>query len=185
MQSRVLYSILGAWIAADRDRSHVTTVSSLLAAILGLRLGVDFIDMHSKCPASQPASITSPLLTYLTKILLRHHRLHIPNHIRILLNASITTKEPHPRHTSNAFANPLILIAIRLIHQLLRLDVGIEVIADKIIVAVVGDAVAQRAEARGVAEGIGFDGVEDAREVRVEGEGAVVVCVAQVFDVFG
>ena len=38
---------------------------------------------------------------------------------------------------------------------------------------------------RCVAKGIGFDGGEDFREVRVEREGAVVVRVAEVFDVFG
>lgn len=49
----------------------------------------------------------------------------------------------------------------------------------------IDDAVAQRTEAGGVPEGVGFDGVEDAGEVGVELEVAVVVRVAQVFDVFG
>lgn len=137
--------------------------------------------------ASQPASfrhLTHPSLSHPLH-LLRHHRLHIPNHLRILLNTAITTEEPHPRHANNTLTNPLLLIPIRLIHQLLRLDIGIEIIADEIIIAVVGDTIAKSAEARGVAEGVGFYSVEDTREVRVQGEGAVGVCVAEVFDVFG
>ena len=134
--------------------------------------------MTTFSPQLTPSHLTSPHPIPPTGILLRHHRLHIPDHIRILLNTTITAKKPHPGHTNNALAHPLILIPIRLIHQLLRLDIGIEVVADEIIVAVIGDAVAERVEAGGVAEGVGFYGVEDAREVWVEREGAVVVCVA-------
>ena len=65
------------------------------------------------------------------------------------------------------------------------LDITIEIIAHEVIVAVVGDRVAESEEAAGVAEGVGFDGVENAREVGVESEGAVGVGVAEVFDVFG
>ena len=49
----------------------------------------------------------------------------------------------------------------------------------------VDDGVAEGGEAAGVAKGVGFDGGEDLGEGGVEGEGAVVVGVAEVFDVFG
>ena len=49
----------------------------------------------------------------------------------------------------------------------------------------VDDGVAEGSEAVGVAKGVGLDGVEDFGEVGVEGEGTVVVGVAEVFDVFG
>lgn len=49
----------------------------------------------------------------------------------------------------------------------------------------IGDAVAQGTEAGGVAKSPGFDGREDFGEVGVEGEGAVGVSVAEVFDIFG
>ena len=115
----------------------------------------------------------------------RRQRLHVPDHVRILLNTPIGAKEPHPAHASNALANPLLLVLIRLIHELLRLAIRCKVVADKVIVAVIDDGVAEGGEAVGFAEGVGFDCVEDFGEVGVEGEGAVVVGVAEVFDVFG
>ena len=63
-------------------------------------------------------------------------------HIRILLNTPITTKKPHPRHTRNTLLQPSLLIPIRLIHQLMRLDITIEIIAHEIVVAVIGDGIA-------------------------------------------
>ena len=118
--------------------------------------------------------------------LLRHQRLHIPDHIRILLNTAIATEKPHPGHTLNTLGHPLLLIFISLIDEVLRLDIAAEIVADEVIIAVIDDAVAERVEARSVAECAGADRVEDFREVWVQGEGgAVGVCVAQVFDVFG
>ena len=55
-----------AWIDEDRDHSDANTISSPLAAISGIRLGVDLIDMRGDTlTASQPASITSLLLNHL------------------------------------------------------------------------------------------------------------------------
>lgn len=48
-----------------------------------------------------------------------------------------------------------------------------------------GNRITQCGEAARVAEGVGFDGVEDAGEIGIEGEIAVGVGVAEVFDVFG
>ena len=133
----------------------------------------------------KPTTASSLLPPHLAGDLLRRQRLHIPNHLRILLNTAITTKKPHPANTLNAFTDPLLLIAIRLIDQLLRLDIRREIIGHEIVIPIIGDAVAQGAEAVGVAKSPGFDRGEDFREVRVEFEGAVGVGVAEVFDVFG
>ncbi len=43
------------------------------------------------------------------------------------------------------------------------LDITIEIIAHEVIVAVVGDGVAESGKPAGVAEGVGFDGIENAR----------------------
>ena len=99
---------------------------------------------------SPPPPPLQPTHTHLH--LLRHQRLHIPDHIRILLNAAITTEKAHAGHTLNTLADPLLLIFIRLIHQFLRLDIAAEIVADEVIVAVIDDAVAERAEAGGVPE---------------------------------
>ena len=49
----------------------------------------------------------------------------------------------------------------------------------------VDNGVAKGSEAAGVAEGVGFDGVEDFGKRGVEVKGAIVVGVTEVFDVFG
>ena len=106
-------------------------------------------------------------------------------HISILLNAPITTKKPHARHTRDSLLQPSLLIPIRLIHQLMRLDITVEIIAHEVVIPMIGDRITQCGKATRVAEGVGFDGVEDAGEIGVEGEVAVGVGVAEVFDVFG
>ena len=107
-------------------------------------------------------------------------------HIRILLNTSITTKKPHALATLViVFSNQARLILIRLIHQLVRLDITIKIIAHEVIIPMIDDRITQSGEAARVAKHVGFDGVEDAGEVGVEGEVAVGVGVAEVFDVFG
>lgn len=67
----------------------------------------------------------------------------------------------------------------------MRLDVAVEIVADQVIVAVVADGADEGGELVGVAEGVGLDGLEDFGQIRVDGVGAIVVCVAQVLDVFG
>ena len=67
----------------------------------------------------------------------------------------------------------------------MRLNITIKIIAHEVIIAMLGDGITESGEAARVAKRVGFDGVEDAGEVGVEGEGAVGVGVAEVFDVFG
>ena len=63
-------------------------------------------------------------------------------HIRILLNTPITTKEPHARHTRNRLLQPSLLVLICLIHQLMRLDITVEIIAHEVIIPMIGDGIA-------------------------------------------
>ncbi len=107
----------------------------------------------SLCHVSIFSFCHSQLLLTSTLLLPRFQRLHIPNHIRILLNTPITTEKTHTRHARNALANPL-LILVRLIDHLLRFAVARKVIADKVIIAVVDDGVAESGEAVGVAKGV-------------------------------
>lgn len=101
--------------------------------------------------------------------LLRHQRLHVPDLLRILDNAAITTKEAHPAHTLNTLPDPALLIFIRLIHQRLRLVIRVEVVGHEVVVAVVDDAVDQRREGARVAERVAADAVEDGGERGVDG----------------
>lgn len=101
------------------------------------------------------------------------------------MDTSIAAEKPHPTHASDTFADPLILILVRLIHERMRRDVRVEIVRDKIIVPMVGDGAAQGAEPVGLAKRVGFDGVEDFGKVGVQRKGAEIVGVAEVFDVFG
>ena len=63
-------------------------------------------------------------------------------------------------------------------------DVAVEIIANKVIVAVIYDRADEGGELVCITESAGADGVEDLLEVRIDGVLAVVVGVAEVLDVF-
>lgn len=69
-------------------------------------------------------------------------RFDIPDHIRVLLNASVTAKETHPADTGNALADPFVLVLVRLVDQSVCLDVAVEVIADQVVVPMIHDGIA-------------------------------------------
>ena len=121
----------------------------------------------------------------MTRSLLNLQRLQVPDHFRILLDTPITTEEAHPRNARNAFLQPSVLVLVCLINKLVRFHIAVEIIRDEVVVALVDDAVAKSSEAARIAELAAFDGVEHFRKVGIELEGAVVVGVAEVFDVFG
>ena len=117
--------------------------------------------------------------------LLRRQGLTVPDLLGVLLDAAIAGEEAHSRDTRDALLQPGILVLVGLVHEGVGLDVAVEVIRDEVVVAMVGDAVAEGGEAGCVAKHVGFDGVEDFGEVGVELEGSVVVGMAEVFHVFG
>ena len=104
-----------------------------------------------------PAPQSSPIRL----LLRRRQRLGIPNLLRVLLDAAITAKEPHSCYTSNALLQPSILVLVRLINQLMRLNITVKVIGHEIVIAVLGDRVTQGGEAGCVAEFVGANGGED------------------------
>ena len=65
------------------------------------------------------------------------------------------------------------------------LDVAVEVVRNEVVVAVVGDGVAQGAEAARVTEFSTLDGIENFGEVGIELEAAIGVGVTEIFDVLG
>ena len=115
----------------------------------------------------------------------RLHRLHVPDHLRILVNAPIAAEEAHARHARDALGHPLVLILVRRVDQLVRLAVAVEVVRHEVVVAVVDDAVDEGGELAGVAEAAGLDGVKDFAQPVVQLVFAVKMVVAEVFDVFG
>lgn len=114
-----------------------------------------------------------------------NQRLDIPNTLRILVNATITAEEAHTSHTGDALGEPLILVLVGFVNEGLGLVVAVEVVRDEVVVAVVFDGSDESTECTSVTESAFLDLLEDGAEVWVESVRAVVVCVAEILDIFG
>ena len=115
----------------------------------------------------------------------RLHRLYIPNHLRILVDASIAAEEPHARHARDALGHPLVLILVSLIDKVVRLAIAVEVVGNEVVVAVVHNSVDKSGELVRVTEAAGLDRVKDLAKPVVELVFTVEVIVSEVFNVFG
>lgn len=118
------------------------------------------------------------------RLLRRNNRLNIPDHLRVFIDAPITAKEAHPAHTRDALGQPLFLVLVCLINQILRLAVAVEVIRDKIVVAMVNDCTRECRKGSRIAEHATLDSCENLLELFVELVVAVDVSMAELFDVF-
>jgi hypothetical protein len=118
------------------------------------------------------------------RLILRGKRLHIPNGFRILVDASVTRKETHPRNRCDALAGPLFRVLVALINELLGLDVRCEVIRHKVVVPMVDNTVDESREALSVAEHAPSDGVEDLGKLGLDLVSGVEMCMSEVFNVF-
>lgn len=125
------------------------------------------------------ASLSPPSL------FLHIQRLDIPNTLRILLDASITAEETHPRNAGDAFTDPAILILERLINQILRLAVRPEIVRHQIVITVLDNGVDERGERGLVTKHALVDSIEYFLQLGIELVITVVVGVAQVFNIFG
>lgn len=115
---------------------------------------------------------------------LRVYRLHVPNRVRILLDAAVAAEKSHPAHADDALGDPLVMILIRFIYQRVRLDVAVEVVTDQVVIPLVDDGVTQRSETAGVTELAASDSIEDLGQIGVESKRAVIMGVTQVFNIF-
>lgn len=117
-------------------------------------------------------------------ISLRLDRLNVPDHLRVLVNATIAREETHTRHAGDGLGQPLVLLLVCLVNEALCVNVRLEVVRDEVVVAVVDDRVYEVGELAGIAENAFANGLEDVLEHGVQVEVLVEVCVAQVLDVF-
>lgn len=118
-------------------------------------------------------------------LVLNNQRLDIPDTISVLISDAIHREESHARDRENGLGQPLILIQEGLVDHRVRGDVGVEVIRDEVVVAVLIDGANERREVRAVAEHVVSDCLEDTLQIRVQLEVAVEVAVTQILDVFG
>ena len=110
-------------------------------------------------------------------------RLNIPNAFRVLLNASIACKETHSCYACDALTDPLILVLVRGVDQVMRLQVTLEVVGDEVVVAMFSNAADEGRECSYVAKLAALNYVEDLLQLRVDLILAIVVCVAKVFNI--
>jgi hypothetical protein len=101
------------------------------------------------------------------------------------LNASVTGEEAHSRHTRDTLANPFVLVLVCNVDQILRLQVTLEVVGDKIVIAMLGDSGDKRRKRSLIAELVALDGVEDFLQAGMDLVLAVKVCMTKIFDILG
>lgn len=73
-------------------------------------------------------------------------RLGIPDALSILINAAITAEEAHARYRRDCLLDPLLLVLICLVHQLMGLIVAVEVVRHQVVVAMIADGCNQSAK---------------------------------------
>lgn len=112
-------------------------------------------------------------------------RFNIPDAFCILLDTPVAREETHASHTGDALLDPRILVFESFVDQLVRLEVAVEIVGDKVIIAMVDDGVDQGGESSLIAELAGLDRVKDLAESGIEFLSPVEVIMTKVFDVFG
>lgn len=125
-------------------------------------------------------------LTVLSNFVSPSSRVTITERATHLVDASITAKEAHPRHAGDGLRKPRILVLVGLVDSILGLAVRVEVVGDKIVVAVVDDAINKRRKLTRVAKLARLDCLEDVLQIRVEFEARTVqMIMAEFINIFG
>ena len=107
-----------------------------------------------------------------------------PDFLGILYHTTIRGEEPCSRSTEDTFGEPVILVLVCLVNQILGVTIALEIIRDKIEVAVVNNAINKRRELVGITKTVTLNGIKHLAKIVVELEFAVVVSMAQIFNVF-
>ncbi len=131
---------------------------------------------HSLC-AIEPGPLPHLILA------LHVQRLNVPNGFSILIDAAITAEEAHARHARDALRKPLVLVLVRRIDEIMRCEVGMEVIRHKVVVAVINNSVDQSREGAFVTESAFLDGLENLGQIWVDLILAVEVVMAEILNV--
>ena len=113
-----------------------------------------------------------------------HDWLSVPDTLSVLVNATITAEEAHSCNRGDAFGNPLVLVAIGLVDELVRLDVAVEVVRHEVVITVVAHGSHHGAKVLRVAKCALLNFLEYLFKVRVDGVGAVCVRMAEILNIF-
>jgi hypothetical protein len=99
----------------------------------------------------------------------RRQRLYIPDAFRILVNTPITAKETHARYTSNTLTDPLILVLVSFINQRLRLVIAVEIVRDKVVIAMFFNRTDESRKGPSITKGTFLNFLEDFGEIGIDG----------------
>lgn len=111
--------------------------------------------------------------------------LHVPDALRIFVDAAVAAEEAHTGYRGDRLLDPLLLVAVGIIYQVMRLDIAVEIIRHQIVIAVVADSRNHGAKVVRSAESALLNLLEDLLKVTVDGVGSISVRVTQVFDILG
>lgn len=124
-------------------------------------------------------------VTLLGVLRLGRQRLHVPDHLGILINTSITGEKSHSCDRSDGLGQPLLLVLVRLIDELLSINIALEVVGDQVVVSMLDNGIDQSRELTSVTKYTFLDRLEDALKHRVQVKLGIEVGVAQIFHVLG
>lgn len=113
------------------------------------------------------------------------HGLSVPDTLGVFVDASIAAEETHACDRSDTLRNPLILITVCFVDQLVRLNVAVEVIRNKIEIPVLSHSSNQGAKVMRASERALLNFLEYLLKVRINCMRTVGVGVSQVIDIFG
>lgn len=119
------------------------------------------------------------------RLLVNLERLDVPNLLCVLVDATVTAEETHAGHAGDGLGDPLLLVLVRLVDEVVRLNVAVEVVRDEVVVAVVADGRDEGLEVGRRAKGALLNRREDLGKVLVDRVGAVGVCMAEILDILG
>jgi hypothetical protein len=109
--------------------------------------------------------------------------LDVPDHLCVLVDAPIAGEEAHPSDAGDALCDPFLLVLIRLIDELLRLTITVEVVRDEVVVAMLNNPIHESREVIGIAKGALLDGVEDVAEGFIKLVSPIHVSVTEILHV--
>jgi hypothetical protein len=92
----------------------------------------------------------------------------VPDGIGIFIDASIRSEETHSGNACYRFADPLFLILEGFIDEILCLAVAVEIVADKVEVAVVNNGADQGPESTFVSKFAGLDAIEHLQQFGID-----------------
>lgn len=73
----------------------------------------------------------------LSAIGFRWQRLDVPDHLSIFVDATVAGEETHSGNRSDRLGQPLLLVLVRFINEVLSVNVALEVVGHKVIVAMI------------------------------------------------